>query len=125
MEAVLGAFPALPSDLLVARIHAWLWASLASLGSDAGARDRLVAATAISVGWRVGSSNARHFSRAPGLNVTLISLTKACLEACGATPSCGRGGGHQGVRSRGNIGKCRTLSVQSSIPYTRAVAATQ
>jgi predicted nucleic acid-binding protein len=74
VEATLEAFVALSFDLLVARIHARLWATLASSGVDVGAHDRIVAATAISMGWRVGSANTRHFSRIPGLNVTPISL---------------------------------------------------
>jgi tRNA(fMet)-specific endonuclease VapC len=74
VEAVLAAFPALPFDLLVARVHARLWADLASSGTDVGAHDRIVAATAISAGWRVGSANTRHFERIAGLDVTPISL---------------------------------------------------
>jgi tRNA(fMet)-specific endonuclease VapC len=68
-EAVLEAFPALAFDLLVARVHARLWAGLASSGTDVGAHDRIVAATAIWAGWRVGSTNQRHFNRIPGLEV--------------------------------------------------------
>jgi predicted nucleic acid-binding protein len=71
---VLAAFPALAFDLLVARVHARLWADLAAAGADIGAHDRLVAATAIAAGWRVASANVRHFSRIPGVDVTLISL---------------------------------------------------
>src|ERR1700691_3387713 len=53
VEGVLSAFPTLSFDLLVARVHARLWAGLASSGAEVGAHDRLVAATAMSVGWRV------------------------------------------------------------------------
>lgn len=74
VEAVLAAFPALPFDLLAARAHARIWASLASSGTDVGAHDRIVAATAISVGWSVGSANVHHFGRISGLNVTPVSL---------------------------------------------------
>ncbi len=74
VEAVLAAFPSLPFDLLAARTHARLWAGLASTGADIGAHDRIVAATAMSIGWRVGSANTRHFERIPGLTVTPISL---------------------------------------------------
>lgn len=74
VEAVLAAFPALPFDLLVARVHARLWSDLASSGTDVGAHNRIVAATAISAGWRVGSANTRHFDRIAGLDVTPISL---------------------------------------------------
>jgi tRNA(fMet)-specific endonuclease VapC len=74
VEAVLAAFPALPFDLLAARTHARLSADLAASGTDVGAHDRIVAATAVSVGWRIGTANVRHFERIPGLDVTLISL---------------------------------------------------
>jgi tRNA(fMet)-specific endonuclease VapC len=75
VEAVLNAFPVLSFDLLVARVHARLWAGLASSGADVGAHDRIVAATAMSAGWRVGTANMRHFGRIPGLDATLITLT--------------------------------------------------
>jgi len=71
-ESVLAAFPVLPFDLLVARVHARLWAGLARSGADVGAHDRLIAATALSAGWRVGTANARHFNRILGLDVVLI-----------------------------------------------------
>jgi tRNA(fMet)-specific endonuclease VapC len=75
VEAVLVAFPTLSFDLLVARVHARLWAGLASSGSEVGAHDRLVAATAMSAGWRVGTANVRHFDRIPGLDMTPIQMT--------------------------------------------------
>jgi tRNA(fMet)-specific endonuclease VapC len=74
VEAVLAAFPSLPFDLLAARAHARLWAGLASTGTDVGAHERIVAATAVSIGWRIASANAGHFERIPGLNVTPIAL---------------------------------------------------
>jgi tRNA(fMet)-specific endonuclease VapC len=75
VSAVLDAFPVLSFDPLVARVHARLWAGLASSGTDVGAHDRIVAATAMSAGWRVGTTNMRHFGRIPGLDVRPISLT--------------------------------------------------
>jgi tRNA(fMet)-specific endonuclease VapC len=75
VASVLDAFPVLSFDLLVARVHARLWAGLVSSGADVGAHDRIVAATAMSVGWRVGTANMRHFGRIPGLDVRQISLT--------------------------------------------------
>lgn len=74
VASVLDAFPVLSFDLLVARVHARLWAGLASSGADVGAHDRIVAATAISAGWRVGTASMRHFGRIPGLDARLISL---------------------------------------------------
>ncbi len=75
VAAVLDAFPVLSFDLLAARVHARLWAGLVSSGADVGAHDRIVAATAMSVGWRVGTANMRHFGRIPGLDARQISLT--------------------------------------------------
>lgn len=73
VEGVLVAFPPLPFDLLAARAHARLWAGLASSGVDVGARDRLIAATAITAGWRVGTANVKHFERVPELDVLAIT----------------------------------------------------
>jgi tRNA(fMet)-specific endonuclease VapC len=75
VEAVLVAFPTLSFDLLVARVHARLWAGLASSGAEVGAHDRLVAATAMSAGWRVGTANIRHFDRIPGLDTAPLQMT--------------------------------------------------
>ncbi len=74
VEATVTAFPVLPFDLLVARVHARLWAGLAASGAEVGAHDRLVAATAMSAGWQVATANARHFNRVPGLNVVAVEL---------------------------------------------------
>ena len=75
VEAVLAAFPALAFDLLVARVHARMWAALALAGAEVGAHDQLVAATALSAGWRVATANTRHFDRIPGLEVMVIDMT--------------------------------------------------
>ena len=75
VETVLTAFPPIPFDLLAARAHAHLRAGLAAAGLDVGAHDRLVAATAITAGWRVGTANIRHFERIPGLDILAITLT--------------------------------------------------
>jgi tRNA(fMet)-specific endonuclease VapC len=75
VEAVLDAFPPLPFGLLAARAHARIWAELAAGDQDVGAHDRLVAATAIAAGWRVGTANLRHFDRIAGLDVLAITFT--------------------------------------------------
>jgi tRNA(fMet)-specific endonuclease VapC len=76
VEAVLAAFPPLPFGLLAARAHARIWAELAATGHDVGAHDRLVAATAITAGWRVGTANTRHFDRIDGLDILAISFAE-------------------------------------------------
>lgn len=75
VEAVLTAFPPLPFELLAARAHARIWAGLAAAGQDVGAHDRVVAATAISAGWRVGTANPRHFDRIAGLDILAVTFT--------------------------------------------------
>lgn len=75
VESVLAAFPLLPFDLLAARVHAGIWADLAAAGHDAGPHDRIVAATAVLAGWRVGTANVRHFARIIGLDILTITFT--------------------------------------------------
>jgi tRNA(fMet)-specific endonuclease VapC len=75
VEAVLSAFPTLSFDLLTARAHARLWAGLSSAGVEVGAHDRLVAATALASGWRVGTANIREFERIPGLDTAVVRMT--------------------------------------------------
>ena len=72
VESVLAAVPVLDFDLLAARAHARLWAGLASAGAHVGAHDRLVAATAVSIGWSVATANVAHFARIPGLDVVEV-----------------------------------------------------
>jgi len=75
VEAVLTAFPPLAFDLACARAHARLWAELVSAGKDVGAHDRLVAATAIATGWRVGTASIRHFEPIGALDVVALTLS--------------------------------------------------
>ena len=74
VEAALAAFPPIPFDLACARAHARLWAHLASTGADIGAHDRLIAATAMAIGWRVATANVDHFARVPGLEVVELDF---------------------------------------------------
>ncbi len=69
VEALLARLPVLPFDLLVARLHASLWAQLAARGLSVGAHDLLIGASAIAAGYRVATRDARSFSRIPGLSV--------------------------------------------------------
>jgi tRNA(fMet)-specific endonuclease VapC len=73
VEAILEALPTIPFDLRAARAHARIWADLAATGSDIGAHDRLIAATALSLGWTVTTSNARHFAAITGLRIVTIT----------------------------------------------------
>ncbi len=72
---MLETFPPLPFDLRTARVHSRMWADLATDGADTGAHDRLVAATALARGWRLATSNVRHFRRIRGLDLVELDLT--------------------------------------------------
>lgn len=72
VESILAVVPVLDFDLLAARAHSRLWADLAKTGSDVGPHDRIVAATAISLGWQVATANVRHFGRIAGLDVVEV-----------------------------------------------------
>lgn len=73
VEGVLAAFPTLPFDLLVARVHARVWAQLASAGTQVRAHDQIIAATAIAAGWRVATANSREFDRVAGVEVVQLA----------------------------------------------------
>ena len=72
VERLLAVPPVLPFDLVTARIHASLWASLAAKGTRVGAHDLLIGATAIAVGYRVATRDRRSFKRIPNLEVVVL-----------------------------------------------------
>ena len=74
VEAILAAVPTVPFDLRAARIHARVWAELSASGADVGPHDRLIAATAISLGWRIMTANARHFAPIAGVAIIRLDL---------------------------------------------------
>lgn len=69
VESILAAIPVVPFDLVSARLHASLWAQLASRGVNIGAHDLLIGATALAVGFDVATRDKRSFPKIPGLNV--------------------------------------------------------
>lgn len=69
VERLLADLPVVPFDLLAARVHARLWAELATKGAVVGAHDLLVAATALATGSRVATRDVRSFPQIPGLTV--------------------------------------------------------
>lgn len=69
VESVLSGFPLLTIDLATARIHAQLWADLASRGKIIGAHDLWIGATCIAHGHVLATANLRDFERIPGLQV--------------------------------------------------------
>jgi tRNA(fMet)-specific endonuclease VapC len=69
VEQLLAHIPVVPFDLLVARVHARLWARLAAKGLAIGAHDLLIGATAIASGARVATRDVRSFRQIPGLAI--------------------------------------------------------
>jgi tRNA(fMet)-specific endonuclease VapC len=69
VEAIIDRFPILQIDLPTARIHAEVWADLATTGEMIGAHDLWLAAAALAHGLTLVTSNAREFARVPALEV--------------------------------------------------------
>jgi len=69
VEGILARLPMISFDLVVARIHAQLWATLTKRGIVVGAHDLLIGATAVSFGYKVATRNQRSFPRIPGITV--------------------------------------------------------
>lgn len=69
VEAVLRHVPILSFDLAAARIHARIWAELATAGTPKGPHDLLIAATAVSHSFAVLTDNVDEFQRVPQLRV--------------------------------------------------------
>jgi tRNA(fMet)-specific endonuclease VapC len=72
VEQILGAVEQVPIDSEVARVHASVWAGLEQSGQKIEAHDLWIAATALTHGLELVTSNARHFERVPGL--TLLAM---------------------------------------------------
>lgn len=69
VEHLLATLPTLPYDLVVARVHARVWAELAARGVNVGAHDLIIAATAVANGCAVATRDVRSFPKIPGLSV--------------------------------------------------------
>lgn len=66
---LLTTIPVVPFDTDIARVHARVWAQLATAGTAIGAYDLIIAATALARGWDVATLNVRDFAQVPGLRV--------------------------------------------------------
>lgn len=69
VETIIAAITVLDFTTDIARVHAGLWADLAAKGQLIGAHDLIIAATAVTYGLSVLTSNSDEFSRISGLNV--------------------------------------------------------
>lgn len=68
LETLLGAMPIIEYDVDVARVHAALWAEMASSGRALGEHDQMIAATAISAGYDLATRD-RAFEAVPDLGL--------------------------------------------------------
>lgn len=69
VEKIIETFPIYTFDLSAARIYARVWATLAKKGISIGAHDLIIAATAVSLGFSVVTSDMRDYSKIKGLKV--------------------------------------------------------
>lgn len=72
IEEVLASVRILGVDMRVARIHAGVWADLASRGEIIGPHDLWIAATALANHVGLATTNVREFSRIAGLRVVPV-----------------------------------------------------
>jgi tRNA(fMet)-specific endonuclease VapC len=72
VERLLEVLPVFPFDLVTARLHASLWATLAAKGASVAPHDLLIGATVMAAGDRVAIRDRRSFGRIPGLEVVLL-----------------------------------------------------
>ena len=69
VEHLLARFAIVDFDIEIARLHARLGADLAAKGTQVGAHDLIIAATALSLDYRLATRDRRSFPRIPGLDV--------------------------------------------------------
>ena len=69
VEAVISGVGVLDFAIGCARVHAEIWAELATKGLLIGAHDLIIAATARHHGFSILTDNVDEFSRVPGLRV--------------------------------------------------------
>jgi tRNA(fMet)-specific endonuclease VapC len=69
VEHLLAGLEAIPITEPVARMHAQIWADLASRGSMIGAHDLWIAATALAHGFGVATRNSADYGRVTGLRL--------------------------------------------------------
>lgn len=72
VEAMLAALEPLPITARTARIHAQIWAGLQAAGEIIGAHDLWIAATALTHGLTLATSNPSEFRRVPALEILQI-----------------------------------------------------
>jgi tRNA(fMet)-specific endonuclease VapC len=77
VEQILGAVEQVPIDSEVARVHASVWAGLQDSGEIIQAHDLWIAATALTHGLQLVTTNVRHFERVPGLSLLAMRSSQS------------------------------------------------
>lgn len=72
VEGIINEIPIIDFTPDVARIHAEIYAYLAQQGQLIGAHDLIIAATALSHGYALLTTNDQEFNRIPGLQVLTV-----------------------------------------------------
>lgn len=76
-EQILKTVPVIPFDVPAARTHARLRARLRKEGREPPAYDLIIAATAVTHGYRVLTLNPKDFERVPGLRLAGAATKRA------------------------------------------------
>jgi tRNA(fMet)-specific endonuclease VapC len=69
VEHLIASFPVIAFDLDMARVHAQLGAELAEKGTQVGAHDLMIAATAVWLDYRIATRDLRSFPKIRGLDI--------------------------------------------------------
>jgi tRNA(fMet)-specific endonuclease VapC len=69
IEQLIALFPVIAFDLDMARVHAQLGSELAEKGTQVGAHDLIIAATAVWLDYRIATRDLRSFPKIHGLDV--------------------------------------------------------
>lgn len=72
VDALLGVIEQLPITSRIARLHSQIWAELQAKGEIIGAHDLWIAATALTHGLALATTNAGEFKRVPALELLPI-----------------------------------------------------
>jgi tRNA(fMet)-specific endonuclease VapC len=72
VEGLMAELPVIAFDLIVARVHASLWADLAKRGVAVGERDLMIGATAIAKGYAIATRDERSFPKIQGLKASRL-----------------------------------------------------
>jgi tRNA(fMet)-specific endonuclease VapC len=91
VELILAQVETIDFDLVLARRHAVIWATLEAAGKVIGPYDLLIAATALHYEHQIATMNAAEFRQVPGLRLVDVSpyLRSEATSGTSKTPKSG------------------------------------